>query len=218
MGSHAEQAQALAASDSCPNRQLTLRSRQNLGVVSLVRDYYATCPRFPEGIKFVSQGDINYAPSRATAADGMGCRLCPLAKDEQGVLRRTGLVEVLHSRVAAACGRLFIEQHFPQAALQSYIAVKERLRELTGFETTTQALGKGGLYFLGAEADHVDGMYQQQAQFTLMATDAARNRAAHSMPAPIFDLRAAEHLAFTQISVSSQAMTFLDNTEIRRAS
>lgn len=213
-----EQAQALGASESCPNRQIDLRPVANHGIQSSQQAYYVTCPRYPQSIKFLSEYDIKYEPLRATAALTIGCRTCPLAKDEQGVLRRTGLVEVLHSRVADACGKLFIEQHFPQAALQSYVAVKERLREITGFETTTQALGKGGLYFLGAEADHIDGMYQQQAQFTLMAIDAARNRSAHSMPTPIFDLRAAEHLAFTQISVSSQAMTFLDNTEIRKAS
>lgn len=205
---------ALAAFNGCPNQQLVLRQDTRFDRALSSMSYYATCPRYPEGVKFVTEGEFYNTPIKAAAAESIGCLDCPFANDEKNELRRQLLVDMLHQEIGKMCGSLFVDGHFPHAVLFGYITVKERMRDITGYELTTHAKGKGGLRFPGAP-EHVDNAHQDAATFLLMAVDAARNRFAHSLPDFPPDPIAAEKLAYAQLNVSSLAMFYLDNAEIK---
>lgn len=205
--------QSLSAFNRCPNQSLALTAKNTIGE----QDYVVVCPRFPEGRKFTSASYIDSNPRKQLATVGMGCHECPFSGHNKDEFRRKQLVEMLHPEIGEMCGALFIAGHYPQAVLFGNLVVKERMRDMTGYETTTQAKGKGGLYFPGAP-EHVDGMQQDAVSFLLMSIDASRNRLAHSRPEVHEDPMTSEKIAYGQLSVSSLAMFYLDTAEIRTQS
>ncbi len=201
---------ALEAFDGCPNKKL---SKSLSG--SFARAISVECAKYPEQVLFTGSADkFSRDTNRAISALEFGCNGCPFSKEEPGVQRRRNLVDTLHPHILNFCGELFIKKHYAQASLTSYIVVKERLRELTNYENATEAVGKGGLTFIGAAGEHVDGMYQQSAKFVLMAIDTLRNEASHSI-APVLDETTDEKRSFMKMSLSSLGMVYLDNIEIR---
>jgi uncharacterized protein (TIGR02391 family) len=118
----------------------------------------------------------------------------------------------LHPAIAEKCFQLYLNDHYSQAVEESLKVVKDRLRDLTRFESGSDAFGKGGLYIKGAAADHVGKNFNQGVKFLTMAIDNFRNEKAHTSDGNINDpVRAYKYLA-----MSSLAMSFLENTEIRK--
>jgi uncharacterized protein (TIGR02391 family) len=116
----------------------------------------------------------------------------------------------LHPTVEQACGGLFEDGHYAEAVEKSFKVVRDRLRVLTGFETGSDAFGRGGLRIPGAAAAHVIDDFNRAVKFLTMAIDNFRNEKSHSSDGHITDpARAREYL-----SMSSLAMHLLDQAEI----
>ncbi len=62
----------------------------------------------------------------------------------------------LHPAVTKKCLPLYQAEMYAEAVERSFKVVRDRLRELTGFETGADAFGRGRLYIRGAAAPHVD--------------------------------------------------------------
>jgi uncharacterized protein (TIGR02391 family) len=116
----------------------------------------------------------------------------------------------IHPQIWAKCGELYEAGHLAEAVEKSFKVVRDRLRELTGYEKGSEAFGKGKLHIRGAVAAHVDSDFNEGAKFLLMAIDMFRNEKSHTSDARITDpARAQQYLA-----LSSLAMSLLDGGEI----
>ena len=115
----------------------------------------------------------------------------------------------LHPAIHEGCMRLFEDRHYAEAVERSYKIVRDRLRVLTGYETGSEAFGKGKLRIGGAAAPHVADDFNEGVKFLTMAIDKFRNEKSHSSDGHINDpARAREYL-----SMSSLAMHLLDQAE-----
>ena len=123
----------------------------------------------------------------------------------------TQALENLHKNVKQKCSKLYTDGHYPEAVEKSFKVVRDRLRELTTYETGSEAFGKGGLYIKGASAENVDNDFQSAVKFLTMAIDRFRNEKSHTSDGNINDsVRAYEYL-----TLSSLAMRLLDDSEVR---
>jgi uncharacterized protein (TIGR02391 family) len=123
-----------------------------------------------------------------------------------GVSRTATAIESLHPVIHSACRKLYEGGDYPEAVEKSFKVVRDRLRTLTGFETGSEAFGKGRLYIEGAAAPHVDDDFQNGVKFLAMAIDRFRNEKSHTADGNISDpIRAYEYLR-----LSSLAMHLLD--------
>lgn len=122
-----------------------------------------------------------------------------------------GTIEALHDKIKNKCSGLYLGGHYPEAVEKGFKVVRDRLRELTTYETGSEAFGKSGLYIKGAAAENVDKDFQDATKFLTMAIDQFRNEKSHTSDGKIDDpLRAYEYLV-----LSSLAMHLLDDCEIR---
>lgn len=120
-------------------------------------------------------------------------------------------LESLHPILIKKCSSLYKNDEFVAAVERGFKVVRDRLRELTDFETGSDAFGRGRLYIRGAAADNVDDAFQQAVKFLTMAIDQFRNEKVHTSDGNIDNaLRAYEYL-----SLSSLAMHLLDSSEIK---
>jgi TIGR02391 family protein len=118
----------------------------------------------------------------------------------------------LHKNVKQKCSKLYTDGHYPEAVEKGFKVVRDRLRELTTYETGSEAFGKGNLYIKGASAENVDKDFQNAVKFLTMAIDQFRNEKSHTSDGNINDpVRAYEYL-----TLSSLAMRLLDNGEVRK--
>jgi uncharacterized protein (TIGR02391 family) len=121
-------------------------------------------------------------------------------------------LEDLHPAIVDGCAELYAAGHLAEAVEKSFKIVRERLRQLTGYETGSEAFGKGGLRVQGVVEPWVDDNFNEAVRFLTMAIDRFRNEKAHTADARIAEAtRAAEYLA-----MSSLAMRLLDAGYIRR--
>ena len=98
-----------------------------------------------------------------------------------------------------------------QKLSRSFKVVRDKLRALTGYETGSEAFGKGHLYVEGAAATHVDEDFQNGVKFLTMAIDRFRNEKSHTADGNINDpIRAYEYLR-----LSSLAMHLLEGAQSR---
>lgn len=112
----------------------------------------------------------------------------------------------LHPEIRARCRKLYESENYAEAVEKGFKVVRDRLRVLSGYETGSEAFGKGGLYIGGAAAAHVDGDFQSGVKFLTMAIDRFRNEKSHTADGNITDpVRAYEYLR-----LSSLAMHLLD--------
>ena len=89
--------------------------------------------------------------------------------------------------------------------------VGDRLRALTGYETGSDAFGKGRLYIARAAATDVDEDFQNGVKFLTMAIDRFRNEKSHTESGNISDpIRAYEYLC-----LSSLVMHLLEGAQRR---
>lgn len=120
-------------------------------------------------------------------------------------------MESLHPEIYAKCCGLYEVGEYAQAVEKSFKIVRDNLRALTGYETGSEAFGKGLLRVNGAAADHVDDDFQNGVKFLTMAIDRFRNEKAHVADGNISDpIRAYEYLR-----LSSLAMHLLEGAQSR---
>ena len=116
----------------------------------------------------------------------------------------------LHPGIHAKCALLFEQGHYSEAVEKSFKVVRDRLRQLTGFETGSEAFGKGRLYIKGAAAPNVDDDFNHGVKFLTMAIDRFRNEKSHTSDGNIQD----RHRAFEYLVVSSLAMNLLERASV----
>jgi uncharacterized protein (TIGR02391 family) len=117
---------------------------------------------------------------------------------------------LLHNAIVARCEALFRSGHYPQAVELSFKVVRDRLRQLTGFEKGSEAFGKGKLHIKGAVAAHVDADFNDGVKFLTMAIDMFRNEKMHTAEIGIDN----STKALQYLVLSSLAMRLLDGGEI----
>src|ERR1035441_1042876 len=74
----------------------------------------------------------------------------------------------LHPHIESRCGDLYASGAFAEAVEKSFKVVRDRLRELTGYEKGSEAFGKGKIHIRGAAAPHVDADFNEGAKFLMM--------------------------------------------------
>ena len=122
------------------------------------------------------------------------------------------LLSNLHKEIFDKCSKLYEDASYAEAVEKSFKVVRDKLRKLTGFETGSEAFGKGKLFIKGATAPNVENDFNEGVRFLTMAIDKFRNEKAHTSDAEINNpIRAYEYLR-----LSSLAMDLLDNSEIRQ--
>jgi uncharacterized protein (TIGR02391 family) len=116
----------------------------------------------------------------------------------------------LHPQIYSKCHELYEKNIYAEAVEKSFKVVRDRLREITGYETGAKAFGKGKLHMRGAAAPNVDQDFNDAVRFLTMAIDYFRNEKSHTSDAKIEDpIRAYEYLR-----LSSLAMNLLEDAEI----
>jgi uncharacterized protein (TIGR02391 family) len=118
----------------------------------------------------------------------------------------------LHSEILEKCSALFEAEAYPEAAERGFKIVRDRLRKITGYETGSEAFGKGGLYIHGAAAPNVEDDFNRGAKFLMMAIDMFRNEKSHTSEGNVGD----PMHAYQYLMVASLALRFLDRAEIRK--
>ena len=116
----------------------------------------------------------------------------------------------LHPEIFAKCHGLYEHNAFSEAVEKSFKVVRDKLRTLTGYETGSDAFGKGKLFINGAAATNVEEDFNRAVQFLTMAIDRFRNEKSHTSDAKIDD----PARAFEYLCLSSLAMRFLDDAKI----
>jgi uncharacterized protein (TIGR02391 family) len=111
-------------------------------------------------------------------------------------------IESLHPEIYTKCRKLFEGGDYAEAVEKSFKLVRDRLRVLTGYETGSEAFGKGSLYVDGAAAAHVDEDFQHGVKFLTMAIDRFRNEKVHTADGNISDpIRAYEYLRLSSLTM-----------------
>jgi uncharacterized protein (TIGR02391 family) len=122
-----------------------------------------------------------------------------------------GTLYGLHPDVISKCSGLYKPGSYAEAVEKSFKIVRDKLRTLTGYETGSDAFGRGKLHIKGAAAPNVDDDFNAAAKFLMMAIDMFRNEKGHTSDAKIEDpIRAHQYL-----SMSSLALSLLENAEIK---
>lgn len=120
-------------------------------------------------------------------------------------------LDALHDKIKEKCSGLYLGKHYSDAVEKGFKVVRDRLRELTTYETGSEAFGKGGLHINGATNEYVERDFQEAVKFLTMAIDQFRNEKVHTSDGNIQDpVRAYEYL-----TLSSLAMHLLDDSEVR---
>jgi uncharacterized protein (TIGR02391 family) len=118
---------------------------------------------------------------------------------------------LLHSAIIARCEKLFGSGHYAEAVELSFRVVRDRLRQLTGYEKGSDAFGKTKLHVNGAIASHVNRDFNEGVKFLTMAIDMFRNEKTHTAEIGIDEpTKALQYLV-----LSSLAMRLLDSAEVR---
>jgi uncharacterized protein (TIGR02391 family) len=116
-----------------------------------------------------------------------------------------------HRDIVAKCMSLYKSGAHAEAVEKSFKVVKDKLRTLTGYESGSEAFGKGKLHIKGASAENVDHDFNEAVKFLMMAIDMFRNEKSHTSDAKIEDpIRAYQYLV-----MSSLALCLLENSEIK---
>jgi len=120
----------------------------------------------------------------------------------------------LHPKIIAKSQKLFKDEHYREAVGNAFMVVKDRLRSITGYESSFPAFEDGGLYINGAAAPEVDEAFQDGVKRLLGAIDKFRNEKFHTAEGGISD----KNKALSYLHVCNLALTFLetDQYSIRR--
>jgi uncharacterized protein (TIGR02391 family) len=111
-------------------------------------------------------------------------------------------IQSLHAEILSRCRKLYESGDYAEAVEKGFKVVRDRLRELTGYETGSDAFGKGKLYVDGTAAPHVDDDFQNGVKFLTMAIDRFRNEKSHTADGNISDpIRAYEYLRLSSLAL-----------------
>lgn len=199
-------AEAGANFNNCDKRVLMVpRDILNMGFGS----YRVVCPvnRNPKrlvGVSEYTESNVGYG------AYNLGCYTCKLAQERRQNEALLGIIQ-LHESIVEKCKDLFIAEHYSEAMIKGFAAVKDKLRELTGFERATDAFGKAGLYIENENPEHLDEDFQQGVKLVTMAIDRFRNVRSHTSEKVDID----RNEAFEYLALCSLAMRFLETTSTR---
>jgi uncharacterized protein (TIGR02391 family) len=131
-------------------------------------------------------------------------------KAQESRVQGEGSLSGLHPGIYGKCHELYENGAFAEAVEKGFKVVRDRLRELTGYEKGSEAFGKGKLHIKGAAAKNVDKDFNEAVKFLTMAIDFFRNEKSHTSDARIEDpVRAYEYLR-----LSSLALNLLEDAEI----
>ncbi|MBU3978485.1 TIGR02391 family protein [Patescibacteria group bacterium] len=119
-------------------------------------------------------------------------------------------LSLLHPIIFSKCQSLFEKTEYPETVEKGFKVVRDRLRKLTGYETGSEAFGKGKLHIKGAAAQNVDLDFNEGVKFLTMAIDKFRNEKSHTSDAKIDDPKR----AYEYLTLNSLAMNLLDQAEI----
>lgn len=157
----------------------------------------------------------NYLRRKLTSLESIRERL-PLIPESKSIVSQEplGFASLLHPLILKECESLVAGGYFGEAVEKSFKLVRDKLRVLTGYETSSEAFGKGGLHIKGAAASNVDDDFQDAVRFLGMAIDKLRNEKAHT---PTSNVPTMER-AYQYLVVSSLALLHLDKAEIRNES
>ncbi|MBU1165277.1 TIGR02391 family protein [Patescibacteria group bacterium] len=115
----------------------------------------------------------------------------------------------LHPDIISKCEVLYSKGLFAEAVEKSFKVVRDKLRQITGYETGSDAFGKTNIHIVGAAAENVDKDFNEGVKFLCMSIDKFRNEKSHTSDGDIDDLvRAYEYLR-----LSSLALHLLDSAE-----
>lgn len=118
----------------------------------------------------------------------------------------------IHADIQKKCFDLYSAGAHAEAVEKSFKIVKDKLRILTGYESGSEAFGKGKLHIMGAAASNVDSDFNSAVKFLTMAIDMFRNEKSHTSDAKIEDpVRAYQYLV-----LSSLALFLLEDSEIKK--
>ena len=120
-------------------------------------------------------------------------------------------LEGLHQEIQEKCLQTFEAGAFAEAVEKSFKIVRDKLRNLTGHETGSEAFGKGNLHIKGAAAANVEDDFNQAVKFLTMSIDMFRNEKSHTSDGQIDDPVRAHHY----LTLSSLALNLLEGAEIR---
>ncbi len=123
-----------------------------------------------------------------------------------------GVLSLLHPIIRRECVGLVESGYFGEAVEKSFKIVRDKLRTLTGHETSSEAFGKGNLFIKGAAASNVEDDFQSAVKFLGMSIDFFRNEKAHTITANV----STEGGAYQYLILSSIALQHLDKGEIRK--
>jgi len=111
-------------------------------------------------------------------------------------------MESLHPEIYSKCRNLYEGGDYAEAVEKSFKLVRDKLRTLTGYETGSEAFGKGSLHVDGAAAPHVEEDFQEGVKFLTMAIDRFRNEKSHTADGNISDrVRAYEYLRLSSLAM-----------------
>ena len=128
---------------------------------------------------------------------------------ELALCRKDDLFSI-HPQILSKCESLYKKGEFSEAVEKGFKIVRDRLRDLTGYETGSKAFGNTKLHIKGAAAPNVDKDFNEAVKFLTMSIDLFRNEKSHTSDSRIEDpVRAYEYLR-----LSSLAMRLLDGAEI----
>lgn len=113
----------------------------------------------------------------------------------------------LNPKILAVSERLYRDQHYREAIGNAFMVVKDRLRDITGYESSYPAFENGGLYIKGGLAKNVDDNFQEGVKRLLGAIDKFRNEKFHTSERGIDD----EVKALGYLYMCNLALSFLDN-------
>jgi uncharacterized protein (TIGR02391 family) len=116
-------------------------------------------------------------------------------------------LDVIHSKITQKVGKLFVDEHYAEAVGKAFSIVKDRLRDITGYENGYPAFAEGSLYIKGSAADNVDADFQEAVKRLLGSIDKFRNEKFHTSEAKIKQREKALHYLY----LCSLALTFLDD-------
>ena len=111
-------------------------------------------------------------------------------------------LQSLHPEILSKCRNPYESGDYVEAVEKSFKVVRDRLRALTGYETGSDAFGRGKRYVDGASAPHVDEDFQNGVKFLTMAIDRFRNEKGHTADGNINDsIRAYEYLRLSSLAL-----------------
>lgn len=202
--------EALRAFDNCPNRVAAQnKTNGNLG--------RTVCARYPDGVSNRTSyvHDIfDDATERGVFAKRLGCAACPYKDKHVSVGQLREPFEGYHTEIVEHCKPRFDVGHYDDAVLAGTKLVRDRLRDLTGFETAAEAFGRGGLIVAGSANSHTENNFHEGARFIMMGMDRFRNELAHTIDQN--DLIKQPGIALHFLGNCSLSMYLLDGARVEQ--